>query len=90
MKKFLEEKQDEQATLIDTRRWAMDKADTWFKEEYEDRMTFNELYEAERPEFPNEYTLRDPYKDIFFDKMDEFEEGLLDYRNKIYEELNID
>ena len=53
MKEFLEEKQAENSHLIDIRDYATNKADVWFKNEWEDRVSHNELYEIENPDNPN-------------------------------------
>jgi len=63
---------------IDTRKYSEKKAYEWFKEEYEDRLAFNELYEITNPE-ENQPYLREKYQDIFEDKVDEIEDELLTY-----------
>lgn len=86
---FLEERESVGEHLINVRKWAMDQADKWFETEYENTSLWTELYEPSEY-FPDSeevrgWTLKEKYQDIFWEKVDEFEGDLLEYKNEEYD-----
>ena len=69
--------------LINVREYAMDKANEWFRKNYEEKFTYSQLYTITNPDCDRElqtYGLKDECNTIFFDKVDEIEEELLHYK----------
>lgn len=86
---FLEERESVGEHLINVRRWAGDMADRKFKEEYEEKYKWDELYEItvtnDETGEPICWGLREEYSDIYWGMVDEFEGDLLEYKNEEYE-----
>lgn len=89
IRSFLEEQESIGNSLINTRQWAVGKADKWFKEEFEDKLEWGELYELNQEGIEDSsimtWMLKDQYNTVFWDKVDEFEQELLEYKNYEYD-----
>lgn len=89
MNNFLEEQEDQGYFLINTRLWAIDKADKKFEGEYELTHLWTELYEPSSyypdSEEVSGWTLKEKYQDIYWRMVDEFEFELEQYKSELYD-----
>ena len=90
IRSFLETQESIGNSLINTRRWAMDKANKEFKEKYENYVDWNKLYEPSSISPHSDgralsWTLKEEFNDIYWGMVDEFENELLEYKNDEYD-----